>query len=120
VRIEPPDAKSSSRLVWRLIENRIAALDPNLESYGSACGLEDGARELLITLMSVPGEYHWKGAYGTLWWADGAPGSSGGGSAAADQSAGLPGADKIPGPRAIKPRCATLSLRDAVMRNRLF
>jgi len=50
------------------IENRIAELDPNSEGYGF--GLTVAVRERASTLMGSPGEFHWNGAYGTLWWAD--------------------------------------------------
>jgi CubicO group peptidase (beta-lactamase class C family) len=50
------------------IENRIAELDSNSEGYGF--GLTVAVREGVSTLMGSPGDFHWNGAYGTLWWAD--------------------------------------------------
>jgi CubicO group peptidase (beta-lactamase class C family) len=50
------------------IENHIAELDPNSEGYDF--GLTVAVRTRASTLMGSPGEFHWNGAYGTLWWAD--------------------------------------------------
>jgi CubicO group peptidase (beta-lactamase class C family) len=50
------------------IANRIAELDPSSDGYGF--GLTVAVREKVSTLMGSPGDFHWNGAWGTLWWAD--------------------------------------------------
>jgi CubicO group peptidase (beta-lactamase class C family) len=50
------------------IENHVADLDPNWEGYGF--GLTVAVSGPASPLMGSPGEFHWNGAYGTLWWAD--------------------------------------------------
>ena len=50
------------------IANRIAELDPSSDGYGF--GLTVAVRERASTLMGSPGDFHWNGAWGTLWWAD--------------------------------------------------
>jgi CubicO group peptidase (beta-lactamase class C family) len=50
------------------IANRIAELDPSSEGYGF--GLAVAVRERASSLMGSKGDFHWNGAWGTLWWAD--------------------------------------------------
>jgi CubicO group peptidase (beta-lactamase class C family) len=50
------------------IENHITDLDPTSNGYGF--GLTVAVRERAGTLMGSLGDFHWNGAYGTLWWAD--------------------------------------------------
>jgi CubicO group peptidase (beta-lactamase class C family) len=50
------------------IDNRIAQLDPDSEGYGF--GLTVAVRERASALMGSVGDFHWNGAWGTLWWAD--------------------------------------------------
>jgi CubicO group peptidase (beta-lactamase class C family) len=50
------------------IANRIAELDPSSDGYGF--GLTVAVRERVSTIMGSPGDFHWNGAWGTLWWAD--------------------------------------------------
>jgi CubicO group peptidase (beta-lactamase class C family) len=50
------------------IANRIAELDPSSDGYGF--GLTVAVREGANTLMGSAGDFHWNGAWGTLWWAD--------------------------------------------------
>jgi CubicO group peptidase (beta-lactamase class C family) len=50
------------------IANRIAELDPSSDGYGF--GLALAVRERASSLMGSEGDFHWNGAWGTLWWAD--------------------------------------------------
>jgi CubicO group peptidase (beta-lactamase class C family) len=50
------------------IANRIAELDPSSDGYGF--GLTVAVRERVSTIMGSAGDFHWNGAWGTLWWAD--------------------------------------------------
>jgi CubicO group peptidase (beta-lactamase class C family) len=50
------------------IDNRIAELDPDSEGYGF--GLTVAVRERANAMMGSVGDFHWNGAWGTLWWAD--------------------------------------------------
>jgi CubicO group peptidase (beta-lactamase class C family) len=50
------------------IDNRIPQLDPDSEGYGF--GLTVAVRERASALMGSVGDFHWNGAWGTLWWAD--------------------------------------------------
>ncbi len=50
------------------IANRIAELDPSSDGYGF--GLTVAVREEANALMGSVGDFHWNGAWGTLWWAD--------------------------------------------------
>jgi CubicO group peptidase (beta-lactamase class C family) len=50
------------------IANHIAELDASSDGYGF--GLTIGVRERASALMGSPGDFHWNGAWGTLWWAD--------------------------------------------------
>jgi CubicO group peptidase (beta-lactamase class C family) len=50
------------------IANRIAELIPSLDGYGF--GLTVAVREGANAFMGSAGDFHWNGAWGTLWWAD--------------------------------------------------
>jgi len=50
------------------ISNRIAELIPSLDGYGF--GLTVAVREGANAFMGSAGDFHWNGAWGTLWWAD--------------------------------------------------
>jgi CubicO group peptidase (beta-lactamase class C family) len=50
------------------IANRIAELDPSSDGYGF--GLTVAVRQGANALMGSAGDFHWNGAWGTLWWAD--------------------------------------------------
>ena len=50
------------------IANQIAELNPSSDGYDF--GLTVAVREKVSTLMGSPGDFHWNGAWGTLWWAD--------------------------------------------------
>jgi CubicO group peptidase (beta-lactamase class C family) len=60
-------AMASNRLTPE-IDNRMTALDPNLEGWGF--GLTVAVTERPSVLLGGAGSFSWTGAYGTLWWAD--------------------------------------------------
>lgn len=62
------EAMRTNRMTTDIITNRIAELDPSCDGYGF--GLTVAVRERANALMGSAGDFHWNGAWGTLWWAD--------------------------------------------------
>jgi len=50
------------------VKNRITELIPSSDGYGF--GLTVAVREGANAFMGSAGDFHWNGAWGTLWWAD--------------------------------------------------